>query len=455
MERTTKQRLQIQITPQTTLWELKGFLDKAKPDARLRLEGDVLFVRDERKGDNLSQAATYLSGKTAGKREVVWERLASLFAPNHMDFESHVNQVLSPEQIKALRTGQGDLKVEHLLRILPEPVNANGKALMYDRFHPIGEGSYGKVYKAIDPEGKAYALKQPMKSTPQEADALRREADAQARARKAKRSDNNYVVSTKPVVVNPHGGVVQPMAWALCNGLDMMKKFKVPETEHSVNLLARQTVFDWVKGVGQVGRAGMAHRDIKPENWLLSKKGVWQVSDFGTSGPEETTYPANPLKKGYRVTGNGGVRNKSPEWLRSEQAPDNAVAYDPNGTFTVGHKADVFSLGVAVFRLITGDSFPFKPPSSQDDRETTYMDNVLEYADSYKNSGKPFSQWYSEWSGLEVPEQWRSFLDRALHADPEQRASADELLNDPVFDALQGVDEAELRRGLVEMANGH
>ncbi|HXR08248.1 MAG TPA: serine/threonine-protein kinase, partial [Candidatus Acidoferrum sp.] len=94
---------------------------------------------------------------------------------------------------------------------------------------------------------------------------------------------------------------------------------------------------------------GIVHRDIKPENILIDKKGRVKIADFGIAkiiGGEEGG------------TGMTGTRQAigTPHYMAPEQVEK------PQ---TVDHRADIFSLGVVFYEMLTGQ-LPlgrFAPPS--------------------------------------------------------------------------------------------
>ncbi|MGE0609839.1 MAG: serine/threonine-protein kinase [Pirellulales bacterium] len=99
---------------------------------------------------------------------------------------------------------------------------------------------------------------------------------------------------------------------------------------------------------------GIVHRDIKPENILLDKKGRVKIADFGLSKLMSSggdNFPDISLTGTQQVMGT--LRYMAPEQMQS--------------TKTVDHRADIYSLGVVFYELLTGE-LPmgrFAPPSKK------------------------------------------------------------------------------------------
>ena len=81
------------------------------------------------------------------------------------------------------------------------------------------------------------------------------------------------------------------------------------------------------------------HRDVKPQNVLLNGDGTAKVTDFGI---------ARSLDVGKGVTQTGTVLGTS-DYIAPEQAQGQSV----------GERTDVYSLGVVLYELLTGE-LPFK-----------------------------------------------------------------------------------------------
>jgi len=96
---------------------------------------------------------------------------------------------------------------------------------------------------------------------------------------------------------------------------------------------------------------GIVHRDIKPENILVDKRGRVKIADFGLAkllghAPDDVS-----LTGTQQVMGT--LRYMAPEQME--------------GTKAVDHRADIYSLGVVFYELLTGE-LPigrFAPPSNK------------------------------------------------------------------------------------------
>ncbi|MEM6690344.1 MAG: serine/threonine-protein kinase [Planctomycetota bacterium] len=88
---------------------------------------------------------------------------------------------------------------------------------------------------------------------------------------------------------------------------------------------------------------GVIHRDIKPENILLTKDGTVKIVDFGLSrilgSGDEASRQEDRLTATHQVMG-------TPRYMAPEQF---------EGTHKVDHRADIYSLGVVFYELLTGE----------------------------------------------------------------------------------------------------
>jgi predicted Ser/Thr protein kinase len=108
---------------------------------------------------------------------------------------------------------------------------------------------------------------------------------------------------------------------------------------------------------------GILHRDIKPENILLDSKGRVKIADFGIA-----KLIGEPQADAH-LTASGGTLG-TPHYMAPEQVEKPA---------TVDHRADIYSLGVVFYEMLTGE-LPlgkFQPPSQKVQVDVRLDDVVL------------------------------------------------------------------------------
>ncbi len=84
---------------------------------------------------------------------------------------------------------------------------------------------------------------------------------------------------------------------------------------------------------------GIVHRDIKPENILIDKKGRVKIADFGLAKLLGHEQAADNLTATHQVMGT--IRYMAPEQMEGSRAVD--------------HRADIYSLGVVFYEMLTGE----------------------------------------------------------------------------------------------------
>jgi len=94
-----------------------------------------------------------------------------------------------------------------------------------------------------------------------------------------------------------------------------------------------EIIFKIIRALDYAFQHGVIHRDIKPGNILLSAGGDIKVSDFGSSFQRVHGHETTQL------SGIGSPAYMSPEQIRLED---------------VSHQTDIYSLGVLMYKLLTG-----------------------------------------------------------------------------------------------------
>mmetsp|Transcript_13149 Transcript_13149/g.39792 ORF Transcript_13149/g.39792 Transcript_13149/m.39792 type:complete len:646 (-) Transcript_13149:1186-3123(-) len=162
---------------------------------------------------------------------------------------------------------------------------------------------------------------------------------------------------------------------------------------------------------------GVMHRDIKAANVLVNEEGHVFLADFGVVAPTE--HVSGPSSKGGEERKRLLARHRAalsdfvgtPAWMAPEVvAPDEEVGYD--------ERADIWSFGILLLEMAQGEV-----PHAED----SLTDIVVAIA----NDEPP---------KLEAPcddrqfcEEFKQLICRCLRKDPAQRATATQLLLDPVL----------------------
>ncbi len=144
-------------------------------------------------------------------------------------------------------------------------------------------------------------------------------------------------------------------------------------------------------GVFAAHRAGVVHRDLKPENVLIRKESgrmIPKLTDFGLAKTLRKGANSMTLSADYSVIG-------TPEYMAPEQI---------NSPGRVDPRADMFSLGVMLYELLTG-RVPF---DAEEPRAVMELIKVGRYTplDEIRSGLNPVLSYC---------------VDRLLQPDPDQR----------------------------------
>jgi WD40 repeat protein len=271
----------------------------------------------------------------------------------------------------------------------PQAADEIGRLGGYRVLKLLGAGGMGMVYLAEDTQlQRSVALKvmrPEAAKNPTARERFLREARAAARLK------SDHVVTIHQV---GEDGPVVFLAMELLEGLsleDWLKKGHRPAPAQAARI-GRQVAL----GLAAAHERGLIHRDVKPANvWLeRSHQGRIKLLDFGLArGASDHT-----LTQSGTIVGTPAYM--APEQARGEQ---------------VDHRADLFSLGVVLYRLCTG-RLPFRGENTMAMLTALAVDNPAPVREV----------------NPKVPPRLAALIEHMLSKDPAQRpatarAVADEL----------------------------
>jgi serine/threonine protein kinase len=195
----------------------------------------------------------------------------------------------------------------------------------------LGQGGMGAVYKARQPAlGRFVALKiLPPKSAgdPGFAERFNREARALAR------------LSHPNIVTVYEFGQAGDMPYFLMEYVEGSTLRRVVQTAKLSPRVTLHIVMQICEALQFAHDEGVVHRDIKPENILVDPKGRVKIADFGIAKV------LHQAPQDIALTGAKDVVGTAP-YMAPEQLESPA---------NVDHRADIFSLGVVFYELLTGE----------------------------------------------------------------------------------------------------
>ena len=245
----------------------------------------------------------------------------------------------------------------------------------------LGEGSFGKVYSVKDHYENQYALKllKLWEVPPEIRESLIARFDMEF---ETARIDSDYLVHSIShgfLEGNPY------IVMEFCPGGDLLNLYAEGSVDNTK--VAKHVLM----GLKALHNKGKVHRDLKPENVLIKSNGDFALTDFGISGDRNKRMTErNIVGKPKQIFGTYAYM--PPEQL------------NPRKDATVLPTTDIFSFGVMMFQLLTGE-LPFGPLDSERDL-VPYLKHGKrgEWNQNLLNSTKKGREWYDLIEGCLIPD---------------------------------------------------
>ena len=286
----------------------------------------------------------------------------------------------------------------------------------------IGEGSFGKVYKAQRTErGKSFYSAIKIINIPgsqSELNSVRSETGDEQSTRQYFQNlveeciqeistmeyfrGNSYIVSVEDFKVMEYLDVI---GWEISIRMEYLTSFmdycaEKQLTEKEVIKLG----MDLSKALEYCRKLKIIHRDIKPENIFVSRFGDFKLGDFGIARELERTMSGFSKKGTYSYM--------APEMYKGEK-------YDS--------RVDIYSLGIVLYRLMNHNRLPFM---SLEKQFITYRDK--ENALNKRVAGERMS------APVDAGTQFARIIMKACAYDPAQRYQTPEELYSALDDLKNG-----------------
>lgn len=214
-------------------------------------------------------------------------------------------------------------------------VNLDGGLPRYELLRPLGRGSSGTVFEAVDHllSDAGHAARVAVKVIPVDPAGAHRQT---AEATKARRIEHPGVVRVLDRGLTDHDELF--LVYELVAGGDLQAWFD-DRARRIEPRRAAEIVAEVAAGVQAAHSAGLVHCDLKPSNVLMDSGGHARVSDFGVSAMTE---PFPGMRDGHGgAVPVGNLAFAAPEQVRRASA-------------FVSPLVDVYALGGILFTLLTG-----------------------------------------------------------------------------------------------------
>ena len=185
---------------------------------------------------------------------------------------------------------------------------------------------------------------------------------------------------------------------------DLFKYIEIPN-QSFIELHAKYIFDKILRGVQALHAAGICHRDLKLENILLDQNFNPIIIDFVFA----TNNNVNALNEVI-----GTIGSASPQII-------NRQVYN-------GFKADIFSLGIILFTLVTNRIPFFK--ASKDDKYYRLI-----FLRKFNNYWEEFEKY-----GINPSQLFKNLFERMVNYNENERPTVDQILQDPWFAEIRNLN---------------
>jgi|GEM_PF-2304517 len=273
----------------------------------------------------------------------------------------------------------------------------------------IGKGMFAWVYNGITPSGDKVAIKVPHRLD-----------------RQAERRFHREIKVMRELPPNAHcvgyrgsGTASDGTPWLAMEFIDGFTLRSVTIKKKPISERAScALMYQLCEGFAGLHKLGLAHRDIKPDNIMITNADRQvKLMDFGLVQDSQgllKLFEDEDIVEGQDFGDDldEGMIAGTPEFMAPEQISDPSL--DDSSRRKTDTTADVYSLGVIFYQLLTGRKpFPFDPKSK---KPSGYQKEVLAYLDH-----RLAQEDYDLLRPAEINEELWTVIAKALSKDPKLR----------------------------------
>lgn len=265
----------------------------------------------------------------------------------------------------------------------------------------IGKGGMGTVYRALDPVlGRIVAVKAVFMDVNGDVSGNEQISRCLQEARLSSRLIHPNIVITYDAGFEKNL-FYMALEFIEGKGLDQPPGKKEPMDP----LKAAEIAFNVSHALDYIHNKGLVHLDIKPANIMVTRLGEVKLMDFGI---------ARLMKDSGQTPGvSGSVPYMSPEQAGAKYEND--------------HRSDIFSLGVVLYELLSGER-PFSGESSYQIMYSILNEKTMPLCERFPA----------------IPPSLSQIVDKAMEKDPDNRFKTAREFADALLPVIRGKDSKAL-----------